>query len=108
DDPSQQAKELIMSTAFMHEPHGGRSLARPWEWPLAPGEVRRIGPAPVPRWIDVAAGRVWLTPTRRDDLAADHWLAEGERLALPPGSEWLLEAWPSARVAVHEAPPAGG
>jgi hypothetical protein len=95
-----------MSTAFMHEEHR-TSDRQPWEWPLERGEVRRIEPAPVMRWLDVAAGRVWLTPTRRDDRAADHWLAGGERLALPAGSAWVLEAWPSARVALHLASPFG-
>lgn len=94
-----------MSTQFMRDSHRERTAATPWEWPLAPGEVRRIEPAPVARWIDVADGRVWLTPTRDDDLAVDHWLAAGERLALPAGSAWVLEAWPSARVALHQAPP---
>ncbi|MFO1265872.1 MAG: DUF2917 domain-containing protein [Rubrivivax sp.] len=97
-----------MSTPFMPESHRQaepRPAARPWEWPLAPGEVRRIEAAPVQRWLDVAAGRVWLTPTREDDLADDHWLAAGERLALPAGSAWVVEAWPSARVALHEAAP---
>lgn len=94
-----------MSTGFMRESHHERGAATPWEWPLSPGEVRRIEPAPVPRWLDVAAGRVWLTPTRDDDRAVDHWLAAGERLALPAGSAWVLEAWPSARVALHQAPP---
>lgn len=92
-----------MSTQFMPDSHQARAAAAPWEWPLSDGEVLRIEPAPVPRWLDVAAGRVWLTPTRDDDRAVDHWLAAGERLALPPGSAWVLEAWPSARVALHQA-----
>jgi hypothetical protein len=82
-----------------------RDLGAPWEWRLAAGEVRRIEPAPVTRWIDVTEGRVWLTPTRDDDLADDHWLAAGERLVLPAGTAWVVEAWPSARVALHQAPP---
>ena len=94
-------------TSFMQQSHRPAQPSQPWEWPLRSGEVRRIEPAPVTRWLDVADGRVWLTPTRDDDLAADHWLAAGERLALPPGSAWVLEAWPSARVALHLAPPAG-
>lgn len=97
-----------MSTPFMPESHRqteARPAGRPWEWPLAPGEVRRIEAAPVKRWLDVADGRVWLTPTREDDLAADHWLAAGERLALPAGTAWVVEAWPSARVALHQAAP---
>jgi hypothetical protein len=94
-----------MTTQFMSGTHQAAATVSPWEWPLGRGEVRRIEAAPVARWIDVAAGRVWLTPTRDDDRAVDHWLAEGERLALPAGSTWLLEAWPTARVAVHEAPP---
>ena len=94
-----------MPTKFMSESHRPAPATAPWEWPLKEGEVRRIAPAPVARWLDVAAGRVWLTPTRRDDLAVDHWLAAGERLPLPAGSAWVLEAWPSARVALHQAPP---
>ena len=94
-----------MQTSFMHQLHREPAPTNPWEWPLAEGEVRRIGPAPVTRWLDVAAGRVWLTPTRDDDLADDHWLGAGERLALPAGSAWVLEAWPAARVALHQAPP---
>jgi hypothetical protein len=78
----------------------------PWEWPLQRGQAQRIRPAPVPRWLHVASGRVWLTPTRDDDLAADHWLDAGEGLPLPPGSAWVLEAWPAARVALHQATPA--
>ncbi len=92
-----------MSRQFMHDAH--RDRATPWEWPLSPGEVLRIEPARELRWLDVAAGRVWLTPTRDDDRAVDHWLAAGEGLALPAGSAWVLEAWPSARVALHQAPP---
>lgn len=94
-----------MNHPLMLDPHRGQETAAPWDWPLAPGEVRRIEPAPLPRWLDVADGRVWLTPTRDDDRAADHWLAAGDRLALPAGSAWVLEAWPSARVALHQAAP---
>jgi len=91
----------------MRELHQEPTAARPWEWPLAPGEVRRIEASAVTRWLDVSAGRVWLTPTRDDDLAQDHWLGRGDRLALPAGSAWVLEAWPSARVALHQAAPCG-
>lgn len=79
--------------------------ARPWEWSLAEGGAHRIDAASVARWLEVAAGRVWLTPTRNDDRAADHWLAAGERLMLPAGSAWVVEAWPAARVALHLVPP---
>jgi Protein of unknown function (DUF2917) len=96
-----------MDTQLMRGAHRDRPTSTPWEWPLGAGEVMRIEPAPVPRWIDVADGRVWLTPTRADDRAVDHWLAAGERLALPAGSAWVLEAWPSARVALHQAAPGG-
>ncbi len=92
---------------LMHQSHREAEARRPWEWPLGAGVARRIEPASVTRWLDVTQGRVWLTPTRSDDLAADHWLAAGERLALPPGSAWVLEAWPTARVALHLAPPPG-
>lgn len=104
----------LMQVSYREAPRGAFGMPssaepappwQPWQWPLAEGEVRRIGAAPVARWLEVAAGRVWLTPTRSDDLAADHWLAAGERLVLPAGSAWLVEAWPSARVALHWAPP---
>ena len=82
-----------VSTSSMRQLHremiSAEAVAQPWEWPLRTGEVRRIEPAPVMRWLDVSAGRV------------------GDRLALPAGSAWVLEAWPSARVALHLAPPAG-
>lgn len=96
-----------MSTSFMSGTHREPAPGRPWEWPLATGQVLRIDAAPTTRWLDVAAGRVWLTPTRDDDLADDHWLDAGDRLALPAGSAWVLEAWPSARVALHQAAPGG-
>lgn len=105
-----------MSPSFMHESHrdairvpspppSPAEPTRPWEWPLAEGQAHRIDAAPVARWLDVATGRVWLTPTRSDDRAGDHWLAAGERLALPAGSAWVVEAWPAARVALHWVPP---
>lgn len=87
-------------------------------WNLASGEVGRIGPSPCARWLVVERGRVWLTASgelaRTDgyrgaeplpvDLPQaampDHWLAAGEQMLLPAGSEWVIEAGGDARLAM--------
>ena len=38
-------------------------------------------------------------PVPRD---ADIWLQQGDSLALPPGSSWLLQAWPGADLMLME------
>ena len=78
----------------------------PWGWSLAAGDVRRVPALPVDRWLTVQAGRLWVT---RDDAASgeaeDIWLEAGQELHLPPGSAWLVEAWPHAQARLIEAPP---
>jgi hypothetical protein len=76
--------------------------SRPWEWQLAPGRLARLEPMPVARWLELHEGSLWLTRTvRRGDPPADVWLAAGERVLLPAGSQWLAEAGAAARVATH-------
>jgi len=76
----------------------------PWEWPLAAATARRLPAADTPRWLQVTAGRVWLTQSGAGLEGDDIWLAAGERHALPAGSEWVVEGWPEARVELLEAP----
>lgn len=82
--------------------------AAPWEWLLAPSQATVLAAATLPRWLAVSEGRVWLTvlkPKQPERAAEDIWLQAGQRHALPPGTAWLLEGWPQARVNVLlEAP----
>ena len=78
--------------------------SEPWEWTLAPSGALRVPAAGRTRWLLVTAGRAWLTRTGAGVEGGDVWLAAGERHALPAGSEWVVEGWPQARLALLEAP----
>lgn len=84
------------------------SGATPWLWRLDSRRAQRLAATPALRWLAVEQGRVWLTRSQRAlQPAEDVWLSAGERLPLPPGSDWVAEGWPEARVVVLQAP-AGG
>lgn len=88
-----------------HDP----SARAPWQWRLTSRSARRLAPAPAMRWLAVEQGRVWLTRSQPcldagQDSDQDVWLAAGDRLPLPPGSEWVAEGWPEAQVVVLQAP----
>jgi hypothetical protein len=89
-----------MSTTTMTPVH----QSAPWEWALEPQAATRLPAAPAPRWLLVTAGRVWLTRSGAGLAGGDVWLQAGERHALPAGSDWVLEGWPTARVALLQAP----
>lgn len=95
-----------MNTQPMIEAHD-RGQQAPWHWPLPPQQARRLPAAPVGRWLRVDEGCAWLT---RDGAgphdAADQWLHKGQRLWLPPGSAWVAEGWPQARLSLLLAPQA--
>jgi hypothetical protein len=79
----------------------------PWLWRLATHQVATLAAEPHPRWLKVEEGSLWLT--RREsgsDRSDDIWLCSGESLALPAGSEWVLEAWRAARVSLLQQAPA--
>ena len=83
------------------------SKASPWQWQLSSRHARRVQASARPRWLAVEQGRVWVTRSQHAlQPAEDLWLQAGERLPLPPGSEWVAEGWPEARVVVLEAPEA--
>ena len=79
----------------------GLHQTAPWDWTLRKREAQTLPAAPAQRWLRVEAGCLWLT--RRDSHGQredDVWLGAGESLALPAGSEWVLEAWPQARLSL--------
>lgn len=78
----------------------------PWTARLEPGAALTLRPAAEARALAVHGGRVWATRRVERGRAEDLWLAAGERLVLPPGSEWVIEAWPAARVSLLAALPA--
>jgi hypothetical protein len=76
----------------------------PWEWSLGPGHAIALPSAKHQRWVEVRAGRAWLTRTGAGPHQGDIWLEPGEHAPLPPGSEWVIEGWPRAQLIVVEEP----
>ncbi len=77
----------------------------PWEGQLPQGQVARLDPVDRPRWLQVTRGRVWLTATHATmGPHADRWLCAGDRLELPPGSDWVAEGDPGASYLLLEVP----
>lgn len=92
-----------MNAAPMIKPHDLPTT--PWLWTLPKAAARRLPRADSARWLSVAEGRVWLTRSGRAlEPGDDIWLSAGEHLLLPAGTEWVVEGWPQARVAMLEAP----
>ena len=92
-----------MNTKPMSDSH---QTGAPWAWQLGPNEAATLAAEPIPRWLKVETGCVWLTRANGAAQADDIWLAAGESVALPPGSEWVLEAWPQARLTLLLKPQA--
>ena len=89
-----------MNPSFMLNPH-----QTPWAWELLPRKASTLHAEPVARWLRVECGNVWLTRANGTEQADDIWLHEGESLALPEGSEWVVEGWPHARVSLMQPSP---
>ena len=83
----------------------------PWAWALHSHAATTLAAAPALRWLRVDAGCVWVTAREAacngSGAAADIWLHAGQSLALPAGSQWVLEAWPQARLSLLMAAPGG-
>lgn len=95
-----------MNTNSMTNSHDA-SRSSPWQWRFSSRCARRLRPAPALRWLAVEEGRVWLTRSQQAlEPGEDVWLSAGQRVALPPGTDWVAEGWPEARVLVLEAPQA--
>ena len=73
--------------------------------PLAPRQAVTLAAHNAPRAVWVHEGRVWLTRLCSRGMAQDVWLDAGQSLTLPAGTEWVVEAWPQARLSVLQAAP---
>ncbi len=76
-----------------------------WEWCVEQRTATTLPAAPMLRWLQVNAGRVWLTGGAPGAQAQDVWLQAGERHALPPGTQWVLEGEPRAALSLLQPPP---
>ncbi len=96
-----------MNTWPMIDTHDVADRRADWTWALPAGSATRLPATQAPRWLTVTSGTAWLTRTGggadRDD---DRWLSAGAGVALPPGSEWVIEGRGSAGFALYELPAA--
>ena len=94
-----------MNTPLMIDVHDVAHLRADWKWALPAGSATRLQATTGPRWLAVTEGTAWLTRTGggidRDD---DRWLSAGAGVALPAGSEWVIEGRGSAAFALYELP----
>lgn len=97
-----------MNTATITPLHESPASPTPGLVPLVRGQVTRLAGSRERRVLWVQQGRIWATQTSRKplpDQAEDRWLDSGQTLDLPPGSDWVIEPWPAARVGVMLALP---
>jgi len=84
-----------MSTRVMHnlQRSGDESV-----WVLTPGASMKLAAHAHGRVLQACEGLLWITTEGTDARAAlDVWLLPGETLALEPGTDVVIEGWPSAR-----------
>jgi hypothetical protein len=96
-------KGSIMQQTFMSQAYQGTG---PFVWPLAPRKAVTLTADGAPRALWVHEGRVWLTRQCPTGMPDDIWLDAGQSHTLPAGTEWVVEAWPQARVSLVQAAPA--
>ena len=75
-------------------------------WQLPARDAVTLAADNAPRALWVHEGRVWLTRQCRACTPEDVWLQAGQSHTLPAGSEWVVEAWPTARVTLAQTAPA--
>jgi len=74
-------------------------------WHLPRGKALALPRAPMPRWIRLVEGRLWLTEAGGAGAAAeDRWLAPGDSVRLAAGAQVLAEGWPAASFELLEEP----
>ena len=95
-----------MNTLAMLNPHQDST---PWVWALHHHAATTLAADSAPRWLRVDAGCLWATARqeahRGSAAPEDIWLRTGDSLALPAGSEWVLQGWPQARLSLLVAAP---
>jgi hypothetical protein len=77
-------------------PLSQQSLASAAPWALPVGQALRLSVGPGERWLQVRRGPLWLTRSQAlgaSEASQDVVLRAGEGLALPAGSEWVIEGW---------------
>lgn len=89
-----------MNQPFMPNSYQDKS---PFVWPLVPHQAETLAADEHSRALWVHEGRVWLTRKCATGTPQDVWLEAGQSHTLPAGSEWVVEAWPDARVSVVQA-----
>ncbi|MBN9204467.1 DUF2917 domain-containing protein [Methylibium petroleiphilum] len=77
-------------------------------WRLVRGQTLRLQAARNTRWLRLREGRLWVTAQGRlgGQIPEDWWLAAGQSLRLPAGTEVLAEGWSVASFEVLEEPAA--
>ena len=91
-----------MDTTLMSNAYQSTS---PFVLPLAPLQAVTLAADSAPRAVWVHEGRVWLTRQCSSGVPQDVWLDAGQSHTLPAGTEWVVEAWPQARLSVVQAAP---
>ena len=99
-----------MNQLFMSDSNQTASLASapnlaPFVWQLPAREALTLAADSARRALWVHEGRVWLTRRCNAGMPDDVWLQAGQGHTLPAGSEWVVEAWPMARVTLVQAAP---
>ena len=91
-----------MNQPFMSIPnHSKHSFA--WQLPARGALTLTADAAPRALWVH--EGRVWLTRQCATGTPDDVWLDAGHSHTLPAGSEWVVEASPTAWVLLLQAAP---
>lgn len=75
-------------------------------WQLPARDAVTLAADVAPRALWVHDGRVWLTRQCNACVPDDVWLQAGQSHTLPAGSEWVVEAAPTARVSLVQTAPA--
>lgn len=96
-----------MDQAFMSKRNQTASLDEaPFGWQLPARDAVTLAADMAPRALWVQEGCVWLTRQCDACTPDDIWLEAGQSHTLPAGSEWVVQAWPTARVSLVQTAPA--